>query len=240
MIDFADLDKEYAEIKGMWERHLAKYGVRLPRFGTRQSLCLIYLYRNLNVPVALKDIRAFVARYSPEGSEDIQPRHLQYQGWRVLLSGKSALPLLKNVTICDGDTTIVRREGQKLPNGYVMLVDIVTPCPEHKATRDGSISAKDWRAILAKHGNACALCGKVSPFLEKGHKDPTKAFSVANVIPMCSKCNNRASNDFVYDGDGRIVALNSTKLVDASSLDVKRKIFAKLNLDKDVNTGARA
>lgn len=234
------LDAAYSALEIAHSDFLAAHGVLLPPKETQQAVMLCYLYLKLGRLVSLEQLREYVRTKAP-GSQDLQPRHLKYSGWHLLLSGKSKDLLRADAEFEDLNGEVrSRKKGEKLPNGYVMLVSVTDPSPDFVLKkRRGSIDRGSWEKMLASYDGCCAVCGKKTHALEKGHKDPMKGFELSNVIPMCSECNNWASNDLVFDDNGRVVALASSRLVMASDLSIKVAIFHQLRKDRTVNPGGR-
>lgn len=235
------LQAEYDALVKSHSLFLEKYGVKLPGPNNQLALALIFLNRQPGQLVSLEAIRAFIRNYWAGKSEDKQPRHLKYDGWHILLSGKSNDILPHAVTFTDTKgRNVSRKMGEKVPNGYLMLVTDKQPSPDfQKAKRRGSIDRSSWDAVCRSYDYKCAVCKQKALTLEKGHKDPAKGQTLDNTIPMCGECNNWASNDMVFDDTGRILALASTRLVDNSDLSVKLLIFNALKNDKDINPGRK-
>ncbi len=230
------LRSDYALIADAHQKFLAKRGVLLPAEDTQQAVMLVYLFRNLGLLVSLELLRTFVRGHWAGQSQDLQPRHLKYDGWHILLSGKSGdrLKAVAKYTSKDGAPKS-RQPGETLPNGHLMLVSVDDPSPDFELKkRRGAIDRNDWDSLKASYHNKCAVC-KEPGALEKGHKDPSKSYTLDNIIPMCSNCNNWASSDMVFDDRGRVVALASARLIQKSDLAVKIRIFHELSNDKSVN-----
>lgn len=235
------------ELRGMYDElskkhstHLLKHGVTMPGDDTQQAVALICLYKHEGALVSLQTLRDFVRSHWAGKSQDIQPRHLKYAGWHILLSGKSGDVLKNNVTYYENGEQKSRAAGQKLPNGYLMLVTSTDPSPDFVLRkRRGTVDRENWESIKASYEHKCAVC-REKRNLEKGHKDPHQGLSLENIIPMCSECNNWASSDLVFDDSGRIVALASTRFIQKSDLEVKLKIFDELSRDKMVNPSPRS
>jgi len=229
------LEEDYAELEKAHFNHLLKRGVTLPAKDTQQAVMLVYLYRSVGQLVSLEDLRDFVRSHWCGKSKDLQPRHLKYCGWHILLSGKSGDTLRTDVSYyIPGQGVQERKSGEKLPNGYLMLVTVFDASPDFMVKkRRGAIDRTSWEGIKLSYQNKCAVC-KEKKSLEKGHKAPTKELSLNNILPMCSECNNWASSDVVLDDAGRVVALASPRFVEKSELSVKLLILDRLNKDKSM------
>lgn len=235
-----DLHPEYESISEEHLNYLEKHGVRMPQWPSQMAIVLVFLVRNKGLLVSLESVRAFVRTYMPSGSKDIQPRHLKYAGWFLLLSGKSGDLLLEDVEYQKNGMAKRLSANSKLPNGHIMLYSTRIPSPElNLKKRKGSIDKSSWEAMIASYNGKCAVCNEKKAQLEKGHKDPTKGYDLDNIIPMCSDCNNWASSDLVFDDFGRIKALASPRFVKTSELEVKIRIFSELKKDRDVNPSAK-
>lgn len=106
------------------------------------------------------------------------------------------------------------------PSGYFL---------ENRARRAMRVVPSDWEDLKRRYRNCCGVCNRKRTTLEKGHKDPLSGDDLANLIPLCGKCNNWAGKDVVLDANGRVKALASEKLVMKSSLNVQKKIFDDLS-----------
>ena len=235
-----ELHAAYSEVEDDHRANLSRHGVLLPGQDTQQAVALIYLFQHKGKLVRLESLRDFVRGHWAGSSKDIQPRHLKYAGWNILLSGKSGDTLRDSVSYLDANgNSQSRTKGDTLPNGYLMLVDTSNPSPDYEVKkRRGTINRLNWGKIKASYKNRCAMC-KSRGKLEKGHKDPTKALSLTNILPMCSECNNWASKDVILDDSGRVVALASYRFVEKADLEVKIRIFDTLSKDPAVNPGAK-
>ncbi len=229
----ADFDRLAKDHKSF----LAKYGVILPADNSQKALVLTYLYKNVGTLVSLEDVRKFVRIYT-RGSQDIQPRHLKYDGWNILLSGKSTDKLFIDSEYIDDKSGNIKTAlaGNKLPNGFIMLFNTKTPSADFQVRkRRGAIDRSDWKSIQDSYNNKCAVCKEKKDSFEKGHKDPKLGAGLDNIIPMCAECNNWASNNFVFDDMGRIVKLASPHLVLKSDIEVQVHILEELRNNKDIN-----
>ena len=200
-------------------RHLLRSGVVLPNLKTAKgtyncrALQLILLRMNLEELVSREDVSAFVRAWAPNAAADQQSRHLKYAGWDVRLGGKAQDLWL---------------DGTPVPNGYNGLANVLTPHADFgkaPSKRRARLAPGAWAELLDVYQHRCAVCHEEALLLEKGHKDPSLGDSIGNLIPMCGKCNNWASNNVVLGDDGRVVALANEKLVDRSTEAVQFEIF---------------
>lgn len=234
---WADLQDDYNGLHRAHAQFLRKYGVRLPKPGTQKLLSLIYLYRHMGALVPVKDVCAFIERYTPAGAKDKQPRHLKYDGWHIALGGKAAdlLPVAAAFKDASG-VYLARPAGARVPNGHLMLVSDSAPSPDFVlGKRSGTIDRSSWESLCASYAHRCAVCGKGGCALERGHKDPSKGLDAGNLLPMCSHCNNHASKDLVFDDAGRVQAVASERFVASASLATRMRIFDALLKDRAVN-----
>ena len=218
----ADIQQIYDSLVKDHKTHLAQYGVKMPPLKKRdgynhRALQLVYLRMHLKELVHKDEISRFVRQFSPEAAGDQQPRHLAYAGWDVRLSGKA-----KEVF-----------DGAPVPNSYNVLASVEAPkiaFMMKRLKRLGRVKAGDWVELQAAYDNRCATCGKSCPGkLEKGHMDPAEPLEIENIIPMCADCNNWAGDKFVFNENGRIVALASPALVSASANQVQLDIYHLLD-----------
>lgn len=232
-----DLQDDYIGLHRAHAQFLRKYGVKLPKPGTQKLLSLIYLYRHMGALVPVKDVCAFIERYTPAGAKDKQPRHLKYDGWHIALGGKAGdlLPVAAAYKDATG-VYLARPAGARVPNGHLMLVSDSAPSPDFVlGKRSGTIDRSSWEALCTSYGHRCAVCGKGGCVLERGHKDPGKGLDAANLLPMCGHCNNHASQDLVFDDAGRVAAVASERFVATASLATRLRIFDALLNDRAVN-----
>lgn len=232
-----DLQDDYRGLHRAHAQFLRKYGVRLPKPGTQKLLSLIYLYRHMGTLVPVKDVCAFIERYTPAGAKDKQPRHLKYDGWHIVLCGKAGGVLPVPSVFKDAAGLYqARPAGARVPNGHLMLVSDSAPSPDFVlGKRSGAIDRSSWDALCGSYGHRCAVCGKGGCVLERGHKDPSKGADASNLLPMCSHCNNHASHDLVFDDAGRVAAVASERFVATASLATRMRIFDALLKDRAVN-----
>ena len=226
----------YDALHARYTTFLRRYGVTMPRMGTQKMLGLLFLHRNVGRLVHQNEVADFIARFVPCGSKDKQPRHLKYDGWHVLLSGKSGdlLPVDVRYTDTHGRDQ-ARAAGSPVPPGYLMLASDTTPSPDFiQGKRQADDTKGTWAAVCAAHGHCCAVCGKSSRTLEKGHIDPFKPATLDNLLPMCPSCNNWASSDVIFDRKGRVAALASARFVKSSPLAAKIRILDALLNDPDL------
>jgi hypothetical protein len=63
--------------------------------------------------------------------------------------------------------------------------------------REGSVSAEDWKAILARYRNRCAYCRRGAVKLGQDHVRPLTRggpHNPGNVVPCCRACNTRKND----------------------------------------------
>lgn len=215
------VDATHALLSQELEDNLSVHGVALPplRHGSGYNLLALQLvllrmrYRQL---VSKEELSIFVRQFAPMAAADQQARHLVGKGWDVRCSGKSK----------------DKFDGKLVPGGFHVLASVEHPAGRFMANRVkrlGRMAATDWASMQEVYGHKCAACGTLARGkLEKGHKDPSLPMELANVIPMCGPCNNWAADRFVFDDQGRMVALASPAIVLASHVDVQYQIFLDL------------
>ncbi|CAG8471948.1 14319_t:CDS:2, partial [Cetraspora pellucida] len=162
-------------------------GVKLPEWRSAKSLWLVYLYKFRSYQVHKDTISDFV-------------RNLKKIG---------------------------RDQQQKVANGYHVLFDIKNPKPTFLykiLKREGRLSAKCWEELKIVYDNRCVNCGALENHhhprfrdtivvLQKGHIDPNKPEVLENIIPQCQICNQTYKDNFVYDENGYIKAINNENFV---------------------------
>lgn len=220
-ISINDVESAYRNLYISHNSNSVMQCIKLPKLRKRTgqfnntALHLVFFYMNLGKLVHREEIIAFVKKFSYGVASDQQPRHLKYSGWDIRLGAKAH------------DLWI---DGSKVETGYNGLVSIDAPNTEFTTTRDKRVSiitANEWDDLLSAYDYKCAMC-KTEKFLERSHKNPNLPMSDTNCIPLCSKCNNWQSKDFIVDSDGRVGSLNSPRIVLSSTKDVRRKIFEQL------------
>jgi hypothetical protein len=89
------------------------------------------------------------------------------------------------------------------------------------------------------YDNRCVNCGALENHhhprfrdtivvLQKGHIDPNKPEVLENIIPQCQICNQTYKDNFVYDENGYIKAINNENFVLRSKIEVLKKIYELL------------
>ena len=217
-----EVNKLYSEVLSIWEKHLKSYGVTFPKFATKKMYWLVYLYKYRGRYVHKDTISAFVNNLSPKSGKDQQVRHLAADGWYILNRGEK-LP--------DSDEIV--------PSGYHLLysLEILKPNYQHKLLkRFGRLAAKSFDELKAAYGFKCATCGseegkpqryfpdKVTQ-LQQGHMNPCKALTVENSIPQCQQCNQTMQDMFEFNDKGLPVKLAGKRLVESSTVEVKKEIY---------------
>ncbi|CAG8794464.1 9468_t:CDS:2, partial [Cetraspora pellucida] len=89
------------------------------------------------------------------------------------------------------------------------------------------------------YDNRCVNCGALENHhhprfrdtivvLQKGHIDPNKPEVLENIIPQCQICNQTYKDNFVYDENGYIKAINNENFVLRSKPEVLKRIYELL------------
>lgn len=210
-----ELDVAYDDLVEIHRRHLAQYGVRIFRKGTKKSYQLAMLYLNQGERVHKNTIAAVVQSIFGDWT-DQQVRHLGSQdGWNV----------------------------ENIRGGYHILHDPTKPSATFvnaRARRLGRLSAQSFEDLKAAYDYRCASCntreGEVNPRygagavqLQQGHKDPRGASDdMGNIIPQCQFCNQAYRGDFTFDDRGRVRAVADVGPVSRASESVQRRIWRYL------------
>ncbi|HHK5646335.1 hypothetical protein [Serratia nevei] len=217
----ADIENMYATLVSEHSDNLESLGVKLPPLHSkggfnRRALQLILLRLRYQELVSKIELTDFVKKFEPNSAGDQQARHLAYDGWDVRCSGKS------------GD----KFKGKKIQNGYHVLASVEHPATKfmsQRMKRLGRLAATDWQSLQEAYDHRCATCGKqCKEKLEQGHKNPKLSHELSNIIPMCGPCNNWAGDRFIFNDDGRVVALASPAIVLDSPDDVQYQVFLEL------------
>ena len=227
-----DLIKEYTpisdeeierlrnEIKSKYENNLRQFGVWEKADDSYAMYQLIYLYKYKGKAVHKDVVADFVIGHFPNATKDQQVRHLGSQaGYNVLNKGEEY-------------------NGEKVPSGYNLLVDLNYPKPDFMARalrRTTTLSSSDFEVIKRSWNYRCATCGekegephKVSGVivrLEQGHMDPNLPLGPGNIIPQCQYCNrDMFKNNFVFDENGYPKYINNPNYVLRSPENVKQRM----------------
>lgn len=185
------LDELYTNLYKIWDENLKQYGVKIPKKNCKQSLILLYLYKNIRNYIHIDEIKKFASlHYHLTGTEPIQVRHLSTQkGWCIIKDGKYKFCLSSVV---------------KPKNGFIL------------DKRNIEITENDWINILEEYDYMCVNCGskeneplrfsknKITK-LEKGHMDPRKDLTLNNCIPQCEFCNKSYKNKAIFNKHGIII-----------------------------------
>lgn len=175
-----------AELKKHWEKHLKKHNLPYPE-GDAHEPGLLALYEAMPNALTQDELTTFYEEHSDNGYNK-QLRHLASAGWDIR-SGNSRF------TQGIIDRTISRNQ--------MRLAQVESPHEQwlksSRLKRTGAISELDWNAKLElykEHG--CAVCGQKFQSYDKGHLDPHLGYSNANIVPMCSPCNNWAQDRVAF------------------------------------------
>ena len=204
---------EYLKAQAIHREYLEQYGVKMPRWRTNKSIWLVLLLRAKGEPVHKDKISDVVRAFNPQAGRDQQVRHLKRDGWNVEEDGR----------------------------GYHRIADPYLPAPEFmkRWVRESQrLNAKDFEELKAAYNYQCATCGAKNgePHrhygeavkLQQGHRDPYDPLSLENMIPQCQFCNQSYKDDFVFDENGRTVAVASERPVLRARREVQERILMAL------------
>jgi len=218
-----ELSNIYSNIEKEWKINLKKFGVTLPKLKngsgyTKDSLVLVYLYKNIGKAISKEELTSFIKEYYPKTNDVQQARHLgQQKGW-FILSGTR------------GD---IEAKEHGIKAGEYMLITLETHYPNFtNLRRNYNKTDSFWEQMKKEYSYRCATCGSEEgksnihypssiTKLQKGHKDPAKQLTKDNTIPQCEKCNRADRNYFIYDNKGRVVKIANPKVVLRSPLKVQ-------------------
>lgn len=170
------LKKLTAELIGHWEKYLKGIGVIFPTGSHLNSL--LCLYYHMTEPVSQQEmINWHNAMGLPEYGR--QARHLTDLGWDIR-SGNNRFTR----GIFDKN---LKRDQLKL-HSFETPNPIWSPVAER---RSGSLSEEEWNNILELFKDrGCAVCGRKMEHYDKGHLSRDKGYTINNIVPMCTECNN--------------------------------------------------
>lgn len=224
-----EIQQRYDALVNLHRQHLQSLGVRMPSEGTHKALHLIYLHKYLGQLVHKDTISAFVRSVNPAAGTDQQVRHLAADGWYVLNRGNAI------------------SEDERVPNGYHMLRTVTTVKPDflhRRLRRLGRVAATTFEELKAVYDFRCATCGdreggrpRLNPDsvveLEQGHMHPGRPLALDNVIPQCQYCNRTYRDNFIFDRDGRVMAIYNPDFVLRSEPSVQAEMLRLLTRPPD-------
>lgn len=174
-----------------FRQHLQPYGVKWPHPSQYPGLWL--LHQNMGKPVSQQLLTDFYRKIDVEYNKQL--RHIGAKGWYVASGDKRA-------TRFPTDQSIRRDE-------YKLVTDLA-PNPiwlsYQRLKRIGRTGAADWNELLLRYSShGCAVCGRKFKHYDKGHLDPNKSFTIDNLVPMCTECNNWAgAHNVAFELDGLV------------------------------------
>ena len=204
-----EIETRHTTLQSLHTEHLERYGVRMPTKGSNKALHLVYLHKYMGTLVHKDTVSAFVRSVNPEAGADQQVRHLARDGWNVLNSHNAI------------------SENERVPNGYHMLRDVTTVKPEflhQRLRRVGRLGASTFEELKVIYDYRCATCGdregnspRLNPQevvrLQQGHMNPSQPLTLDNTIPQCQYCNQTYQDNFVFDHNGRVIALHNPEFI---------------------------
>lgn len=157
---------------------------------------IVFLYSIMPNKTSHDEITEFYKRHTDQ-SYNKQIRHAAPNKKWYLVSGNT------RATLMEIDETMNRDE--------IKLVSMELPNPvDSSEKRTGTISDDSWENIKEKYKErGCGMCGRKMDHYDKGHLDPNKGYSIENIVPLCSSCNNYISNRPINVYDGLVVRLTN-------------------------------
>ena len=224
-INNTSLNKLYAQISWYHEKHLKKYGVKLPKLKnnkgcyTKDALILIYLSHNYpkTKKATKQELTQFIRKYYSNTNDVQQARHLGAQkGWWILAGGRDNIVL-------------------SLKSGEYQLYTLKKPYPGFTKIRRQTKSF-DWDNIKRSYSYRCATCGsqegkphfhwpQTKTKLQQAHKNPEQPLNKKNIIPQCQKCNRADRNRWIYDDKGRVIKLANANVLKSCSEYVQKRAY---------------
>lgn len=213
--------------------YLIAYSLKIPEINSNKFLQLVCLRMYKNKLVSKEVISQFVRFFNKNASVDQQSRHLGSQDFFYVLNAKEKIPNIDMI----------------VPVGYHILITLETPHPKYihaSHKRAGRYAARNFDELKRSYNNRCATCGSLEnkphfydaskkTLLQQGHIDPLKALTIKNTIPQCQLCNQTYKDSFVFNEQGRVVAVASLEPVKKAHQSVKEKILDFLLNNKDDN-----
>lgn len=195
-----------------------------------KELQMIFLYKYKESFVHKDLISEFVRRHKKNAGLDQQVRHIGTQCYWYVLNKGAKIP--------DSDEIV--------PSGYNYLVSIEIPNPKAvkmALKRANRSAAKTFEELKYVYDDRCATCGleegkidwrtgrKVK--LQQGHMDPRRSLSLDNTIPQCEYCNQTYLDYFIFDENGRIIAVNNPEILLKSPKDIQDEMISVLLREKN-------
>ena len=203
--------------------YLTAYSLKIPEINSNKFLQLVCLRIYKNKLVSKEVISKFVRSFNKNASVDQQSRHLGSQDFFYVLNAKEKIP--------DSDVVV--------PIGYHILITLESPHPKYiyaSHKRAGRLAARNFDELKRSYNNRCATCGSLEnkphfydpskkTLLQQGHIDPLKSLTIENTIPQCQLCNQTYKDSFVFNEQGRVVAVSSLEPIKKAHKTVKEQIL---------------
>ena len=214
-------NKQEEWLKTKWQDHLRGQSVSYPTNSKTKIAQLVGLSFFIGEPVDTDTLSWFVQQIVPSAGSDQQARHLRSIGWYVIGSGRG-----------ESETNHLSN-GMRMPKGTYCLQSVSAPHPifarSDRLTREGRTGARDWKDLCEYYKYKCAHCGIETRKPDKGHMNPNKAQTIDNLIPLCTSCNNWASNDVIFDENGRVKTILSKRFLEGAPAPVLARLKSWLN-----------
>lgn len=219
-----DAKSIYEQFVKDWETNLKSSGVaKPPGLGSISSYLYLYAYINIGKAFEATDALSFASRMLNQNCTDAQAlRHMSnVQGFNAR-SRNGNMP-----------------DGSKLKPGQYALVDMNTTAPGWKNNRSQAVKTGDWDDIKQHYHYKCACCGSEEgkmntrkpgtiTVLEKGHMNPRLPLGPGNMIPQCQICNKPYLDYVVFDKNGYVHAIASTKLLERADEETQKQCWEML------------
>lgn len=211
----------YNNFKSEWANNLEKLGVsKPPKFGTMGSMLYLYAYINLGKPFLGEDAVVFASKMLNESFRDAQIlRHMSNVNGYNARGRNGKMP-----------------DGTILKSGQYALINLTETAPDWKNNRSLSVNSGDWEQVKEHYNYKCACCGSAEghpnnrksgtmTVLEKGHMNPKLPLGPGNMIPQCQICNKPYLDNVVFDKNGYVYALASTKLLERADEHTQKECW---------------
>jgi hypothetical protein len=220
-----DAKSIYEQFVKDWEINLKSIGVRKPpKFGTKGSWTYLYAYCHMGKPITGLHIAKWASQLSGEEfTEDSQAlRHMSNTYGYNARKRNGIMP-----------------DGSKLKSGQYSLINMLEAAPGWKNNRSKVVKIGDWEDIKKHYNYKCACCGSAegksnnrmpgtSTILEKGHMNPRLPLGPGNMIPQCQICNKPYLDHVVFDKNGYVHAIASTKLLERADEETQKQCWEML------------
>jgi len=212
----------------LWKANLKDKGVKLPglnAFNKNKTLTggaafMVYATMHIGKIIKGQDALAWVKSLGISITDEQCLRHLSTQQG---FNARKRNGIMPNGEICKkGEYSLIDLEN--IYEGW------------SPKARENNLNNTSWNGLKTHYNNSCATCGATEgkphqknktmlTKLEKGHKDPSLPLDETNIIPQCSLCNKAYKDNFMFDNNGYVKAINNPEVIKQSNIEVQQATF---------------